>query len=115
MSDSIAELTAALRAFARERDWEQFHTPKNLAIALLIEAAEVAEHFQWSDPDAAALSPEQRHAIATEIGDTLLYLARLADVLGIDMLEAAREKMRRNAERYPIDKAFGRSAKYDKL
>lgn len=116
MPDSIDELTATLRDFARERDWEQFHTPKNLAISLMIEAAEVAEHFQWSSAaDDARLTEERRHAIALEIGDTLLYLARLADVLGIDAIEAAAAKMRINAERYPVDKAFGRSTKYDRL
>ena len=75
MQKAIDELTIALREFARERDWEQFHTPKNLAIALLVEAAEVAEHFQWSPAGAdAGLTADKRHAIAMEIGDTLLYL-----------------------------------------
>ena len=116
MPDSIENLTNALRHFARERDWEQFHAPKNLAIALMVEAAEVAEHFQWSTPaEDAELTEERRQAIALELGDTLLYLARLADVLGIDMIEAAATKMRINAERYPVHKAFGKSAKYDRL
>jgi NTP pyrophosphatase (non-canonical NTP hydrolase) len=116
MANTIHELIIALRDFARERDWEQFHTPKNLAIALMVEAAEVAEHFQWSPAGAEVnLTPDKRHAIAMEIGDTLLYLARLADVLGIDMIEAATAKMHINAERYPVDKSFGRSAKYDEL
>jgi NTP pyrophosphatase (non-canonical NTP hydrolase) len=116
MANPIDELTIALRDFARERNWEQFHTPKNLAIALMVEAAEVAEHFQWSPPEAGdSLTPDKRQAIAMEIGDTLLYLARLADVLGIDMIEAATAKMRINAERYPVDKSFGRSARYDEL
>ena len=114
--NSIEDLTRALREFARERDWEQFHSPKNLAIALMVEAAEVAEHFQWSSAaDDALVTEERRRAIALEIGDTLLYLARLADVLGIDMIDAAAAKMRINAERYPVDKAYGKSTKYDRL
>lgn len=109
-------LTDALREFARERNWEQFHAPKNLALSILIEAAEIAEHFQWVDPrDSAALSADTKEAVALEIGDTLLYLLRLADVLGIDPLAAAAAKMRINAERYPIEKAYGRSTKYDAL
>ena len=116
MPDSIENLTTALRQFARERDWEQFHAPKNLAIALMVEAAEVAEHFQWSTlADDAQLTEERRQAVALELGDTLLYLVRLADVLGIDMIAAAAAKMRINAERYPVDKAFGKSTKHDRL
>ena len=114
MSDSLAELTAAVDAFATERNWEQFHAPKNLALSLMIEAAEVAEHFQWSAPD-APITPEERDAIAMEIGDVLLYLVRLADRLGIDPVDAARAKMRLNAIRYPVAKAYGTSAKYDDL
>ena len=114
--DSVAGLTHALRAFARERDWEQFHSPKNLAMALVVEAAEIVEHFQWLDASASARLPdERREAVALEIGDTLLYLLRLADVLGIDPIAAARRKIAINAERYPVDKAFGSHAKYDEL
>lgn len=117
MTDTTtATLTEALRDFARERDWEKFHAPKNLAMSLMIEAAEIAEHFQWLDAaESAALAPEQLEQVALEIGDTLLYLLRLADVLGIDPLAAAAAKMRINAERYPVDKAYGRSTKYDAL
>jgi len=115
-SPSVADLTRALREFARERDWEKFHAPKNLAMGLVIEAAEVAEHFQWLEPGESAALPEATKAqVAHEIGDTLLYLLRLADVLGIDPLAAAAAKMRINAERYPIDKAYGRATKYDAL
>ena len=113
-ADSLAGLTAALRSFAAERDWDQFHTPKNLAIAMLVEAAEVAEHFQWSEPD-APISSDKRHEIAMEIGDTLLYLVRLADRVGIDPVAAAKAKMRINADRYPVDKSRGKSDKYDRL
>ena len=115
-SPTLAELSTQLRDFARARDWEQFHTPKNLALSLMIEAAEVAEHFQWTKADKAEpLSAEQKQAVAHEIGDTLLYLLRLADVLGIDPAQAAADKMVINAARYPVDKSYGTSAKYDRL
>ena len=112
--DSLHELTLALRAFAAERDWDKFHTPKNLAMALMVEAAEIAEHFQWSD-GAQPIDDGKRDAVAMEIGDTLLYLLRLADMLGIDPTAAARAKMKINADRYPVDKAFGRAVKYSEL
>jgi len=114
--DGLEELKLALRRFAAERNWEQFHTPKNLAMALMIEAAEIAEHFQWTGAaDAEALSADKRQAVAMEIGDTLLYLLRLADRLDIDMVAAARSKMEINAVRYPVEKAFGRAVKYTDL
>lgn len=116
----LDDLTLALRDFARERDWEQFHTPKNLAMSLMIEAAEVGEHFQWTpggSRDAAvnAMSAEKKDAVALEIADTLLYLLRLADVLGIDVVAAAKVKMEINRTRYPVKKAFGSSLKYNEL
>ena len=114
-TDGIEELTLALRKFAQERDWEKFHTPKNLAMALMVEAAEIAEHFQWSDAGTRELPDEKRHEVAMEIGDTFLYLLRLADTLHIDMIGAAREKMTINAQRYPVDKVYGTSLKYTEL
>ncbi|WP_018991558.1 nucleotide pyrophosphohydrolase [Aromatoleum toluclasticum] len=114
--DSLDELRDALRAFAAERDWERFHTPKNLAMALSGEAGEVIEHFQWlSGEDSVALPEQTRGEVALELADVLLYLVRLADVLGVDLADAARTKMRINADRYPVDKARGRSEKYDRL
>lgn len=114
--DSLLMLREALRAFAAERDWERFHTPKNLAMALAGEAGEVIEHFQWLTPEAsAALSAEHREEVALELADVLLYLVRLADVLGIDLADAARRKLAINATRYPVEKARGRHEKYDKL
>ncbi len=114
--DTLLELREALRTFAAERDWERFHTPKNLAMALSGEAGEVIEHFQWLTPeDSAALPADQREEVALELADVLLYLVRLADVLGIDLGAAARRKLAINAARYPADKARGRSDKYDKL
>ena len=115
-NNPFEELTLALREFARERDWEKFHTPKNLAMSVMIEAAEIAEHFQWSDGSVAHEIPEKiRSEVAMEIGDTLLYLLRLADRLGIDPVAAARSKMEINAQRYPVEKAFGNALKYSEL
>lgn len=115
-SDSLLLLRDALRAFAVERDWEQFHTPKNLAMALSGEAGEVIEHFQWLTPEAsAALSAGQCEEVALELADVLLYLVRLADVLDVDLADAAHRKLAINARRYPAEKARGRYEKYDKL
>ncbi|MBI5751124.1 MAG: nucleotide pyrophosphohydrolase [Hydrogenophilales bacterium] len=110
------DLRAAIRAFAHARDWEQFHTPKNLGMALSVETAELMEHFQWLSPEqSASLDPETRQEVAQEIGDVLIYLTRLADVLGIDPLQAASDKMEINAAKYPVDKSKGNNTKYDKL
>ena len=103
MSD-IEELTAAIGEFARERDWERFHTPKNLAMALSVEVAELVELFQWLTPEeSAALAEESgcRAAIEDEVADVAIYLLRLADVLGIDVIAAATAKIGRNASRFP--------------
>jgi NTP pyrophosphatase (non-canonical NTP hydrolase) len=101
-TDSLAVLTDNLRAFARARDWERFHTPKNLSMALMVEAAELAEHFQWVTAEQSTqLDQAKRHAVALEIADVLIYLTRLADMLGIDPIQAALEKMRLNATRFP--------------
>ena len=116
MAGEIQELQAALRQFASERDWDQFHSPKNLAASLSIEAAEVLEHFQWlTEEQSRQLDAAQRQAVAEEIADELLYLLQLADKLGIDPLQAAREKLALNAERYPADRARGTSRKYTEL
>ncbi|MBT9613578.1 MAG: nucleotide pyrophosphohydrolase [Burkholderiales bacterium] len=110
------ELRAAIRAFAQARDWEQFHTPKNLIMALSVETAELMEHFQWLTPaQSTRLDAKTKEAVAQEIGDVLIYLTRLADVLGIDPLQAAFDKMEINALKYPVDKSKGNNTKYDKL
>lgn len=114
--NEIAQLQEALRAFARERDWEQFHSPKNLAMALMAEAAEVGEHFLWLDnAQSAALPAEQQAEVALELADVFLYLLRLADQLHVDLGAVARRKMSINAERYPVALAKGRSDKYNRL
>jgi NTP pyrophosphatase (non-canonical NTP hydrolase) len=111
--DILTALRQALRQFAQERDWDQFHSPKNLAIALSVEAAELLERFQWvSEIDSAALPPERLEQVRHELADVLLYLIRLADKLNIDLSAAAAEKLRLNAAKYPIDKARGNARKY---
>lgn len=116
MTDSLLELRDALRSFAAERDWDQFHSPRNLAAALSVEAAELLEPFQWlTDEQSRDLAPEARAAVEQEIADVLLYLVRLADKLDVDLALAARAKIARNAARYPVEKARGSSRKYDEI
>lgn len=108
MPDSLDQLNARLLAFARERDWEQFHSPKNLAMALAGEAGELLEHFQWlTEQQSAELSAEKKRQVAHELADILNYLVRLAERLDIDLLAAADEKIAINAARYPADKVRG--------
>ena len=116
MSDALQALQKALREFAHERDWEQFHSPKNLATALSVEAAELLEHFQWlTDEQSRTLDDAKRTAVGEELADLLLYLLQLADKLDIDPLQAAERKLRLNAEKYPAERARGRSDKYTDL
>jgi NTP pyrophosphatase (non-canonical NTP hydrolase) len=115
LSAALAACAADLQAFADARDWGQFHTPKNLAMSLAIEAGEVMEHFQWTAPDAATLSPEARAAVALELADVFSYLLRLASVLEIDLASALRTKLAINEQRYPVEKARGSATKYDAL
>jgi len=113
---SMSTLRAALRRFAAAREWDQFHTPKNLSMALCVEAAELLEHFQWLTPgQSARLDARRKRAVADEIADVLLYLTRLADVLEIDPLAAAQRKLRRNARKYPVERAKGNARKYSEL
>lgn len=98
----LPSLRLALREFAAARDWRQFHTPKNLAMALIVECAELVEHFQWATAEQSAQpDAEKRAAIRDELADTLIYLVELADVLDIDLIAAARDKMAKNAQKYP--------------
>jgi NTP pyrophosphatase (non-canonical NTP hydrolase) len=110
------DLSRRLAEFAAERDWEQFHSPKNLAMALAAETGELLEHFQWlSEAQSAELSQEALDAVALELADVQVYLVRLADRLGIDLVAAAHRKIDLNAEKYPADKARGHARKYDRL
>ena len=109
-------LRDALRQFAADRDWDQFHSPKNLAMALSAEAGELLEIFQWlTEAQSRSLSPEAQAAASDEIADVLLYLIRLSDKLGIDPVAAANRKIVANAAKYPADKARGSSRKYTEL
>ena len=113
---TLDSLRDALRAFAAARDWEQFHSPKNLAMALSVEAAELLEVFQWlTEADSRTLGADANAAAGEEIADVLLYLVRLSDALGIDPVAAAERKMAANARKYPVDKSRGSSKKYDEL
>ena len=121
MTDGKLEDLEALRlrvaAFAAARDWDQFHAPKNLAMALIAECAELVEHFQWlSAEDSAALTEEKRTAVRLELADVLIYLVRIADKLDVDLLEAAREKIAINEKRYPAAQVRGdarRASEYE--
>ena len=111
--DRLDALRERLRAFVQERDWEQFHSPKNLAMAMIVEAAELVEHFQWmTEQESKEIAPEKRDQVAHEIADTFIYLLRMSDVLGIDLIDAAHAKMDLNAKKYPADKVRGSNAKY---
>ena len=108
MSDSLEELRLRLAEFAAVRDWDQFHSPKNLAMALIAEAAEIIEHFQWlSESDSSHLSPEKQQAVSHELADVLIYLIRLADKLDIDLITAAQAKIQINETRYPVERVKG--------
>ena len=112
----MKKLTKKIRAFAQNRDWDQFHSPKNLAMALSVEVSEVVEHFQWlTQEESNRLDTEKLKQIREEIGDVMIYLARLADRLGIDPVQAAEEKMQINEKKYPVEKAKGRATKYTEL
>jgi NTP pyrophosphatase (non-canonical NTP hydrolase) len=112
----LEELRGALRRFAAERDWDRFHSPKNLAAALSVEASELLEHFQWlSEGESQTLEPAKREAVSQELADVLLYLVRLADRLDVDLAAAARRKLQLNAEKYPVERARGSHRKYTEL
>lgn len=115
-TDSLERLSRRLAEFAAERDWDQFHNPKNLAMALAGEAGELIEHFQWlTFEEAANLPKDTREEVALECADVLLFLVRLADKLDIDLAAAAERKLALNAKKYPVEKARGRATKYHKL
>ncbi len=115
--DSLEELRQRLAAFAAERDWEQFHSPKNLSMALIAEAAELVEHFQWlSEEQSRSLGERKLQEVGEELADILIYLVRIADRLGIELIQAADRKIAINAERYPVARVRGdarRAAEYD--
>ncbi len=112
------ELVRAILAFRDERDWRQFHNPKDLAISISLEAAELLEHFQWKTPaevERHLSGVDARRRVGAEMADVLILLVSLADVLGLNLVEAAREKLVENARKYPVERARGSAAKYDAL
>jgi NTP pyrophosphatase (non-canonical NTP hydrolase) len=117
-STTVAELKTRVLAFVRERDWEQFHSPKNLSMALAAEAGELMEHFLWATPEqskAIAADPAKRQKIADELADVVVYALEFANATGLDLAASIEAKMVANGEKYPVEKAKGRSAKYNEL
>jgi NTP pyrophosphatase (non-canonical NTP hydrolase) len=115
---TLADLKARVLAFVRERDWEQFHSPKNLSMALAAEAGELMEHFLWATPEqsrAIAAEPAKRAKIADELADVVIYAIEFANMTGLDISAAIEAKMAANAKKYPVEKARGRSEKYTEL
>jgi dCTP diphosphatase len=113
MPDSIDALRARVNDFVAQRDWAQFHSPKNLAMAMIVEAAEVVEHFQWmTEQESRQLDQATKEKIGHELADTLVYLMRIAEVCGIDLIAATNAKIDLNAQKYPVDKCKGSNAKY---
>ncbi len=111
-SDSLEQLRQRLARFAAERDWEPFHSPKNLAMALIAEAAELVEHFQWlSEAQSRALDDAKRAEVRLELADILIYLVRTADQLDIDLITAASDKIAINEQRYPVEKVRGKAGR----
>jgi len=109
----MKDLVKQLREFAKERDWEQFHSPKNLAMALSVEVAEVVEHFQWlTQEQSRNLGPAKLEEIRDEIADVMIFLVNLADKLGVDPIEAAKEKISKNEKNYPTHMVKGKALKY---
>ena len=121
MTDStttLADLKTRVLAFARERDWEQFHAPKNLSMALAAEAGELMEHFLWTTPEqsaAVAKDPAKRLKIEDELADVVIYALEFANIAGMDVAAAIERKMADNAKKYPVEKSRGRSDKYTEL
>jgi NTP pyrophosphatase (non-canonical NTP hydrolase) len=113
MSEALRALQLRLAAFAAARDWEQFHSPKNLAMALSVEAAELVEEFQWlTEAQSKALDGERRERVRLELADVFLYLLRLADRLDVDLMRAADDKIALNERKYPADRVRGDARKY---
>jgi len=111
--DELEELRAQIAEFARERDWEQFHSPKNLAMALIVEAGELVEQFQWlKQEESRKLTGEKLKAVEEELADVLVYLIRIADQLDIDLMSATKRKIKSNGAKYPVEKVRGSSKKY---
>jgi dCTP diphosphatase len=113
LNDSLDKLRARINLFVQERDWTQFHSPKNLSMAMIVEAGELVEHFQWmTEQESQHLDAEKKEQVGQELSDTFVYLLRIAEVCGIDLIEATNKKINLNAEKYPVEKVKGSNAKY---
>ena len=109
----MEDLIKKIREFRQERDWDQYHSPKNLAMALIVETAELVEHFQWlTEEQSCSPGPDRIGAVREEVGDVLIYLANFCDKLGIDPIAAAHEKLEKNRQKYPVSLVRGKSSKY---
>jgi dCTP diphosphatase len=114
--NELTKIAKDLEKFAVKRDWNQFHSPKNLSMALSVEVAELMEEFQWlTEKQSKNLTPEKRAKVKDEIGDVFIYLVRLSSKLGIDLISAANDKILKNEKKYPVDKAKGNAKKYTEL
>lgn len=114
--DDLKQVAIRLRQFADERDWDQYHSPKNLSMALIVEAAELVEHFQWlTEAESQTLAPDKLNQVAEELADIQIYLVRIADKLGVDLPEAVDRKIQSNAEKYPVEKVRGSAKKYNEF
>jgi dCTP diphosphatase len=113
MQDSLDQLRQRINAFVDERDWSQFHSPKNLAMAMIVEAGELVEHFQWmTEQDSRNLDVEIKEQVGQELSDTFVYLLRIAEVCDIDLIAATNKKIDLNAKKYPVEQCKGSNAKY---
>lgn len=116
MSRELDDIKLRLREFAKERDWDQFHSPKNFSMALIVECAELVEHFQWlTDEQSKHLPEDTLEEVSLEMADIMIYLIRIADKLDVDLLKAVDKKIELNALKYPIEKSKGLAKKYNKL
>lgn len=116
MSNELESIKIQLREFAKERDWDQFHSPKNFSMALIVECAELVEHFQWlTDEQSKRLPEDTLDEVSLEMADIMIYLIRLSDKLDVNLLDAVSRKIKLNAEKYPIEKSKGLATKYNKL
>ncbi len=114
--DQLQSLINKIRSFAKERDWEQYHSPKNVSMALAVEASELMEHFQWlSQDESRNLTEEKLKEVSQEVADVFLYLLRISDELDIDLLEVAENKISLNEQKYPVEKSRGNAKKYTEL
>ncbi|HAF00170.1 MAG TPA: nucleotide pyrophosphohydrolase [Methylophilaceae bacterium] len=113
MQDNLNQLRERVNLFVEARDWAQFHSPKNLAMAMIVEAGEVVEHFQWvTEQESRNLNTEAKEKVGQELADTFVYLLRIAEVCGIDLIEATNKKIDLNAKKYPVEQCKGSNAKY---